>query len=83
MSLTCPASMLNGLPSSHGPGACDDELKVRDLLSRVRSWSVRSDGKMNRAIAAWLGIDERSAGRSVERIRLRLGFHSVAQIVAR
>ena len=44
--------MLNGLHSSHGPGAPDDELNVRDLLPRVRTWSVGSDGNTNRGIAA-------------------------------
>ena len=58
--------MLNGLPSSHGPGAPDDELNVLDLLSRVRICSVRSDGNTNRGIAARVGIDERSAEGSVK-----------------
>jgi pimeloyl-ACP methyl ester carboxylesterase len=41
-----------------------------------------SDGCTNRDIAARLGIDERSAEGHVERIRLRLGFRSRAQIAA-
>jgi DNA-binding CsgD family transcriptional regulator len=39
-----------------------------------------SEGCTNRQIAARLGIDERSAEGHVERIRLRLGFRSRAQI---
>ncbi|SDY62910.1 alpha/beta fold hydrolase [Herbiconiux ginsengi] len=41
-----------------------------------------SRGCSNREIAARLGIDERSAEGHVERIRLRLGFRSRAQIAA-
>ncbi|WP_308257497.1 alpha/beta fold hydrolase [Pseudonocardia lacus] len=41
-----------------------------------------SQGCTNREIAARLGIDERSAEGHVERIRLRLGFRSRAQIAA-
>ncbi|MFE3289942.1 alpha/beta fold hydrolase [Rhodococcus sp. NPDC059234] len=41
-----------------------------------------SDGYTNRELAARLGIDERSAEGHVERIRLRLGFRSRAQIAA-
>lgn len=41
-----------------------------------------SEGRTNREIAARLGIDERSAEGHVERIRLRLGFRSRAQIAA-
>lgn len=41
-----------------------------------------SHGCTNREIAARLGIDERSAEGHVERIRLRLGFRSRAQIAA-
>ena len=41
-----------------------------------------SDGCTNREIAARLGIDERSAEGHVERIRLRLGFQTRAQIAA-
>ncbi len=41
-----------------------------------------SEGCTNREIAARLGIDERSAEGHVERIRLRLGFRSRAQIAA-
>jgi pimeloyl-ACP methyl ester carboxylesterase len=41
-----------------------------------------SEGRTNREIAERLGIDERSAEGHVERIRLRLGFRSRAQIAA-
>ncbi|REF99492.1 pimeloyl-ACP methyl ester carboxylesterase [Asanoa ferruginea] len=41
-----------------------------------------SEGRTNREIATRLGIDERSAEGHVERIRLRLGFRSRAQIAA-
>jgi pimeloyl-ACP methyl ester carboxylesterase len=41
-----------------------------------------SDGCTNAEIAVRLGIDERSAEGHVERIRLRLGFRSRAQIAA-
>jgi len=41
-----------------------------------------SEGCTNREIAARLGIDERSAEGHVERIRVRLGFSSRAQIAA-
>jgi pimeloyl-ACP methyl ester carboxylesterase len=41
-----------------------------------------SQGCTNREIAARLGIDERSAEGHVERIRLRLGFRSRAQIAS-
>jgi len=39
-----------------------------------------SQGCTNREIATRLGIDERSAEGHIERIRLRLGFRSRAQI---
>lgn len=41
-----------------------------------------SEGSTNREIAERLGIDERSAEGHVERIRVRLGFRSRAQIAA-
>jgi len=47
--------------------------EVAELVSR---------GLTNREIATRLGIDERSAEGHVERIRLRLGFRSRAQIAA-
>jgi pimeloyl-ACP methyl ester carboxylesterase len=51
----------------------------------ARQWEVAelvSQGLTNREIATRLGIDERSAEGHVERIRLRLGFRSRAQIAA-
>lgn len=48
-----------------------------------RQWEVAAlvgEGRSNREIADRLGIDERSAEGHVERIRLRLGFRSRAQI---
>jgi pimeloyl-ACP methyl ester carboxylesterase len=44
--------------------------------------SLVSEGLTNREIANRLGIDERSAEGHVERIRVRLGFRSRAQIAA-
>jgi pimeloyl-ACP methyl ester carboxylesterase len=44
--------------------------------------SLISEGCTNREIATRLGIDERPAEGHVERIRLRLGFRSRAQIAA-
>jgi DNA-binding CsgD family transcriptional regulator len=41
-----------------------------------------SAGLTNREIASRLGIEERSAEGHVERVRLRLGFRSRAQIAA-
>jgi DNA-binding CsgD family transcriptional regulator len=41
-----------------------------------------ADGLSNREIAVRLGINERSAEGHVERIRVRLGFRSRAQIAA-
>ena len=49
------------------------QLEVADLVSQ---------GCTNREIATRIGIDERSAEGHVERIRLRLGFRSRAQIAA-
>jgi DNA-binding NarL/FixJ family response regulator len=53
------------------------------LTSRQREVAeLVSEGFTNRGIATRLGIDERSAEGHVERIRLRLGFRSRAQIAA-
>ena len=41
-----------------------------------------ADGLTNRELAERLGITERSAESHVERIRLRLGFRSRAQVAA-
>ncbi|WP_426518249.1 alpha/beta fold hydrolase [Diaminobutyricibacter sp. McL0618] len=65
-------------------------LDLRALRGGVARLTVRqtevaaliSAGRTNREIAAQLGIDERSAEGHAERIRLRLGFRSRAQIAA-
>jgi DNA-binding CsgD family transcriptional regulator len=44
--------------------------------------ALLTEGLSNREIAVRLGIDERSAEGHVERIRLRLGFRSRAQVAA-
>ena len=54
-------------------GLTDRQLEVAALIA---------DGRTNREIADRLGIDERSAEGHVERIRLRLGFRSRAQVAA-
>ncbi len=63
------------------------ELDVSDRLSQVRAPTLVVHRTGDRAapnadIAARLGIGERSADGHVERIRLRLGFRSRAQIAA-
>ncbi|WP_394770817.1 alpha/beta fold hydrolase [Lacisediminihabitans sp.] len=56
---------------------------ARMLTARQREVAALiSEGCTNREIATRLGIDERSAEGHVERIRLRLGFRSRAQIAA-
>ncbi|HEY2220807.1 alpha/beta fold hydrolase [Actinomycetospora sp.] len=62
-----------GLPVARrrADGLTVRQREVAELVSR---------GCTNREIAARLGIDERSAEGHVERIRLRLGFRSRAQI---
>ncbi|TXN28139.1 alpha/beta fold hydrolase [Lacisediminihabitans profunda] len=56
---------------------------ARTLTARQREVAALiSEGCTNREIATRLGIDERSAEGHVERIRLRLGFRSRAQIAA-
>ncbi|MFF2271143.1 alpha/beta fold hydrolase [Agromyces sp. NPDC058136] len=49
---------------------------------QVEVAALVSEGLTNRQVAARLGIDERSAEGHVERILLRLGFRSRAQIAA-
>jgi pimeloyl-ACP methyl ester carboxylesterase len=57
--------------------------RVDGLTPRQREVAdLVSQGCTNREIATRLGIDERSAEGHVERIRLRLGFRSRAQIAA-
>ncbi len=64
-----------GLPVARrrADGLTARQREVADLVSQ---------GFTNREIATRLGIDERSAEGHVERIRLRLGFRSRAQIAA-
>ena len=65
-------------------------LGLRSLRRGARTLTPRqtevaaliSEGCTNREIATRLGIDERSAEGHVERIRLRLGFQTRAQIAA-
>ena len=61
------------VPRRRPDGLTARQREVADLVSQ---------GCTNREIAARLGIDERSAEGHVERIRLRLGFRSRAQIAA-
>ena len=54
-----------------------------DLTSRQREVAALvADGLSNREIATRLSINERSAEGHVERIRVRLGFRSHAQVAA-
>ncbi len=62
-----------GLPLGRRGGLTPRQREVAELVS---------EGCTNREIATRLGIDERSAEGHVERIRLRLGFRSRAQIAA-
>ena len=61
------------VPRRRAEGLTPRQREVADLVSQ---------GCTNREIATRLGIDERSAEGHVERIRLRLGFRSRAQIAA-
>ena len=61
------------VPRRRADGLTVRQREVADLVSQ---------GCTNREIATRLGIDERSAEGHVERIRLRLGFRSRAQIAA-
>jgi DNA-binding CsgD family transcriptional regulator len=57
--------------------------RAEGLTARQREVAeLVSQGCTNREIATRMGIDERSAEGHVERIRLRLGFRSRAQIAA-
>jgi DNA-binding CsgD family transcriptional regulator len=62
-----------GLPLGRRRGLTPRQREVAALVS---------EGCTNREIATRLGIDERSAEGHVERILLRLGFRSRAQIAA-
>ncbi len=61
------------VPRRRADGLTARQREVADLVSQ---------GCTNREIATRMGIDERSAEGHVERIRLRLGFRSRAQIAA-
>jgi pimeloyl-ACP methyl ester carboxylesterase len=61
------------VPRRRADGLTARQREVAELVSQ---------GCTNREIATRLGIDERSAEGHVERIRLRLGFRSRAQIAA-
>ncbi|MBM2620681.1 alpha/beta fold hydrolase [Actinoplanes sp. LDG1-06] len=61
------------VPRRRADGLTARQLEVAELVSQ---------GCTNREIAVRMGIDERSAEGHVERIRLRLGFRSRAQIAA-
>ena len=65
-----------GLPALRGRAAPALTGRQQEVASLV------ADGLSNREIAVRLGINERSAEGHVERIRLRLGFRSRAQIAA-
>lgn len=72
-SVVAPIRRFLGLRASRRAG--------RVLTARqVEVAALVSEGLTNREIANRLGIDERSAEGHVERILLRLGFHSRAQI---
>jgi pimeloyl-ACP methyl ester carboxylesterase/DNA-binding CsgD family transcriptional regulator len=65
-----------------GLRALRDQSAVQLTPRQAEVAELVSDGLTNRAIATRLGITERSAESHVERIRLRLGFRSRAQIAA-
>ena len=65
-----------GLPALRGRAAPALTGRQREVAALV------ADGLSNRDIAARLGINERSAEGHVERIRIRLGFRSRAQVAA-
>jgi DNA-binding CsgD family transcriptional regulator len=65
-------------PSAERPGPPSGELTARQLQVAA----LVAEGMTNRQIAQRLGIEERSAEGHVERIRLRLGVTSRAQVAA-
>ena len=71
-----PIRRFLGLPALRGESAVQLTPRQTEVAALV------SDGLPNREIAARLGITERSAESHVERIRLRLGFRSRAQVAA-
>ncbi len=66
------------VPATDRPSATSAELTARQLQVAA----LVADGMTNRQIAERLGIEERSAEGHVERIRLRLGVTSRAQVAA-
>ena len=65
-----------GLPDARGPKPPTLTARQREVAALV------AEGLTNREIGAQLGIDERSAEGHLERIRLRLGVRSRAQVAA-
>ncbi|WP_430330836.1 alpha/beta fold hydrolase [Rhodococcus sp. ACT016] len=65
-------------PPSERPGPPSSELTPRQLQVAA----LIAEGMTNRQIAQRLGIEERSAEGHVERIRLRLGVNSRAEVAA-
>ena len=65
-----------------GLSALRGESAVQLTTRQTEVAALVSGGLSNREIAARLGVTERSAESHVERIRLRLGFRSRAQIAA-
>ena len=65
-----------GLPALRARAAPSLTGRQREVAALV------ADGLSNKEIAARLGINERSAEGHVERIRIRLGFRSRAQVAA-
>lgn len=75
-SVTAAIRRFLGLPALRRPGTVPLTARQREVAALV------AEGCSNREIAARLGITERSAEGHVERIRLRLGFRSRAQVAA-
>jgi DNA-binding CsgD family transcriptional regulator len=65
-----------GLPRREVPGSPTLTPRQREVAGLV------AEGLTNRQIGELLGIDERSAEGHLERIRLRLGVRSRAQVAA-
>lgn len=65
-----------GLPAARGPEPPTLTTRQREVAALV------AEGLTNREIGERLGIEERSAEGHLERIRLRLGFRSRAQVAA-
>lgn len=76
------AAVVRAIRRFLGLRALREESAVQLTPRQAEVAGLVSDGLTNREIAARLGISERSAESHVERIRLRLGFRSRAQIAA-